>query len=235
MKNKMSFDDAVESFIQTGENFDIIYKQIYPRLSNFIYSYINTRDGIPEIISNTVMRVLTSRKKYNSEKSELVTWIYNIAKNECKTYLNKKKRDNLKTEIDENIFFNNNEFETSNDIIDREIKLQKVVKDVLNEIKVMNIENAYQIYYYKFFEKKSHKEIVNILNEKYINEYNQLKEKYNNEKDYYKKILYKNELNNYRTKYLKNETYIKHVLEKTKQQIRKKFKYKNMSEILNVL
>jgi RNA polymerase sigma factor (sigma-70 family) len=63
-------------------NFNQIYKGNYPMVYNFIFARVNYKSELAQELTNDVfLKVHDHLASFDSSKSKLTTWIFNIAKN----------------------------------------------------------------------------------------------------------------------------------------------------------
>lgn len=82
-KNK-SIQSIALDFIEKKNNqtFSDLINRLKPGLSSFVYKYIQDRDIINEVLSQTFISIWEKIDQYNS-KYNFSTWVYAIAKNEA--------------------------------------------------------------------------------------------------------------------------------------------------------
>lgn len=91
---KMSLENWVQEF-KTGNKdaFNKIYKETFSLVRFAIYTYVQDKDTIEDLIQDTYMKVNERIKAYNSRNFK--NWIYTIAKNTAIDYTRKKKETRI--------------------------------------------------------------------------------------------------------------------------------------------
>lgn len=69
--------------------FDVLYKETFSLVRFAIYTYVQNKDIVEDLIQETYMKVSNNIRSYNS--SSFSNWIYTIAKNVALDYVRKKK------------------------------------------------------------------------------------------------------------------------------------------------
>jgi RNA polymerase sigma-70 factor (ECF subfamily) len=132
-----------------------IYKKYHEQIYRFVYQRMDSQDDAADITSQVFLKALINLHKYEFRGFLFSSWLYRIALNEVNQHYrkNKNKRtvsineNDIKTIIDE-----------TGDSYDNE-KREKLLKALssLDEDKIVLIEM-------RFFEKRSFKEIAQVLN-----------------------------------------------------------------------
>lgn len=135
-------------------DFEPLYKKYFQRIANYLYHRVEDKETAFELTSQVFYKALENLPKYKSKGVPLSAWLFRIAANEINQWYRKSKSirvvsidrnglGNLKEEVDEN-----NQTEADDD-------LYKALQ-VLNEedLELVNM---------RFFEKRSFKEICDIL------------------------------------------------------------------------
>ncbi|PLV60297.1 RNA polymerase sigma factor [Thermotoga sp. KOL6] len=80
--------------------YEVLYREFAPKIGSIAKSYLNT-DDVDDVVQDVFMRIFKGIKKFRGD-SKLSTWIYRIAVNVCKDYLQKyKKRNEFLTDFQE--------------------------------------------------------------------------------------------------------------------------------------
>jgi len=82
-KKHKSLQTIALDFVEKRDNetFTILIDRMKPGLTSFVYKYIQDRDLINEVLSQTFISIWEKIDQYNS-KYNFSTWVYAIAKNE---------------------------------------------------------------------------------------------------------------------------------------------------------
>jgi len=83
-KQSNSIQTLALDFIERKNNstFEKLIERLKPGLTSFVYKYIQDRDIINEVLSQTFISIWEKIDQYNS-KYNFSTWVYAIAKNEA--------------------------------------------------------------------------------------------------------------------------------------------------------
>ena len=83
-KKSNSIQTIALDFVEKRDNdsFTILIDRLRPGLTSFVYRYIQDRDLINEVLSQTFISIWEKIDQYNS-KYNFSTWVYAIAKNEA--------------------------------------------------------------------------------------------------------------------------------------------------------
>jgi RNA polymerase sigma-70 factor (ECF subfamily) len=80
--------------------YEILYREFAPKIGSIAKSFLNT-DDVDDVVQDVFLRIFKGIKKFRGD-SKLSTWIYRIAVNVCKDYLQKyKKRNEFLTDFQE--------------------------------------------------------------------------------------------------------------------------------------
>jgi RNA polymerase sigma-70 factor, ECF subfamily len=69
------------SIIKTAPKFEDLYKLYYGAIYNFIFLKLHNVEVSEELTNDVFLKANASMHLYNSEKSQISTWLHNIAKN----------------------------------------------------------------------------------------------------------------------------------------------------------
>ena len=75
-------------------NLESVYNQYHVKVYNLAYRMTGNRDDASDITQETFEQALKSIHKFKGE-SQIYTWLYSIAKNNCLRHLKKKQRSNF--------------------------------------------------------------------------------------------------------------------------------------------
>jgi RNA polymerase sigma-70 factor (ECF subfamily) len=150
-----SEEDLINSAKKNSRYFAPIYKKYHEQIFRFIYQRLDSIDDASDITSQVFLKALLNLNKFEFKGFPFSSWLYKIALNEVNQYYRKTKKERTVNIDNEKIEIFINEIDEENN----EIKLQLLTKILaeLNEEKLLLIEM-------RFFEKRSFKEISEILN-----------------------------------------------------------------------
>lgn len=155
IKNVKSEKDLIDLAKKDSRYFAPIYKKYHEPIYRFIYQRMDSQEDASDITSQVFLKALINLPKYKSMGYPFSSWLYKIALNEVNQFYrtNSKNRtvnvqENQLKDVIEEVGENYNEE-----------KMQKLLKSLtkLKEYKLDLIEM-------RFFEKRSFKEIAQILN-----------------------------------------------------------------------
>jgi RNA polymerase sigma factor (sigma-70 family) len=81
-----------------------LYKKYYSPILNFIMQMIHNSNNAEELTNDTFMKAMQNMEKFNPEKSNISTWLHNIAKNLVIDFVRKDDSDkyiNVSSFVDE--------------------------------------------------------------------------------------------------------------------------------------
>jgi len=139
---------------QNGAQFQPLYNRYYEQILKFVYQRVTTRDDAYDITQQVFLQAMLSLKKYELRGFPFSSWLYRIAINE----LNKAFRKNEKQRginLDEEHLHSISSEVDGNNADERE----QIVVDALTTLE----EDDFQLVEMRFFEKRSFKEIGEIL------------------------------------------------------------------------
>ncbi len=132
-----------------------IYEKYHDSIFRFIYQRMNNENDASDLTSVVFLKALLNLKKYNHRGFPFSSWLYKIALNEVNQYYRKTKKQRVINIEDKDIVDIIEETHESYNK-EKEEKLLKVMA-ILPEEKLLLIEM-------RFFEKRSFKEIAEVLN-----------------------------------------------------------------------
>lgn len=138
------------------DDFEKIYNEYFPKIYNYIFYRLMSREDTEELVSEVFIKVATNLERFDSEKAQFKTWIYRIAQNTLiDFYRTRKPAASLD---DENV-----DWEPS---VDFEAQLESItspkrraIYQALTKLK----ERERMIIYYRFFEEYTNREIAKLL------------------------------------------------------------------------
>ena len=142
--------------ITNEAGFEQMYEAYYPKLYNYIFYQILSREDTEDIISSVFMKAARNNRSFDENKSSLSTWLYRIAKNTLIDFYRAKKMEysfdgeDLKIELR----------------VDFEEQLEQIAspvrKTVYAELAKLKSRDRL-IVYYKFFEGYNNREIARMM------------------------------------------------------------------------
>jgi len=151
--------DSEEKLIKAAQdnprNFEPLYKRYFQRIANYIYHRVEDKETAFELTSQVFYKALENLPKYKPMGVPFSAWLFRIAGNEINQLYRKNKvmrvlsidRDGLgelKNDIDEN----------------NQIEIDKQLYEALQTLN----EDDLELINMRFFEKRSFKEICEIMN-----------------------------------------------------------------------
>ena len=102
-KKSNSIQTLALEFIEKKDNssFETLINRLKPGLISFVYKYIQDRDLINEVLSQTFISIWEKIDQYNS-KYNFSTWVYAIAKNEALGQIRIKNKNLSHEKLTEN-------------------------------------------------------------------------------------------------------------------------------------
>lgn len=137
------------------KNFAPLYDKYYEQIFRYTYQRLNSKETAFDVTSQVFLKVMTKLKDYEHRGLPFTSWLYRIAKSELNNQFNKDKNSrtiNIKQEHIVDLFEELKEYN------DNEALRNQLMKG-LRELK----ENQLLIIEMRFFEKRSFKEIGEIL------------------------------------------------------------------------
>jgi len=104
MNNKdYSQDEYVQLMLkfQKGDpaSFEKLMVKLYPRVLNFIFRYLGTKESAEDITQDVFIKVYNNAHSY-SPKAKLTTWIFTIARNAALNEIRRTKREVFSIDAD---------------------------------------------------------------------------------------------------------------------------------------
>jgi len=138
----------------TEEGFEKMYEEYFPKMYNYVFYRILSREDTEDIVSDVFFKVAKHAESFEPQKASFGTWIMKIAKNTLTDYYRKKKPT---------VFLEDTELESiadSHDPIESVISEErKVIFQALTQLK----EKERLVIYYKFFEDYNNRQIAMLL------------------------------------------------------------------------
>lgn len=147
-----------------GKIFDAYYKPIF----NYIFHRVADYDISRDIAADTFLKAYLKIKTFSWSDVSILTWLYRIATNEINYYYRKNSRTKLSLDLigsQASILFEFDGYQTEKQLIEDEMKLNEDFARVQRSLKKLMVKYQ-EVLSLRFFEKKSLKEISEILDKK---------------------------------------------------------------------
>jgi len=141
--------------ITNEAGFEAMYREFFPKIYNYIFYRVLSREIAEDIVSAIFMKVARNAASFDAKKASIQTWLFRIAKNALTDYYRARKVNAGLDEVSEAAFAVS--FEEQLERISNEKR--KALYRVLSELP----ERERLIIYYKFFEGKNNRQIAMIL------------------------------------------------------------------------
>ena len=113
--------------------YELLYREFAPKIGSIAKSYLNT-DDVDDVVQDVFVRIFKGIKKFRGD-SKLSTWIYRIAVNVCKDYLQKyKRRNEFLTDFQES--------DSEDEIYIQPQARESVIEEVMRSITVEKVQKA---------------------------------------------------------------------------------------------
>ncbi len=150
---------------QNPEEFSVFFKLYYKQIFGYIFRRTGDFDDTADIASNTFLNAFRHINNFNYKGISIKAWLYRIATNEVNLHFRHRKKNNS---IFESM---NNEDETlfskyisqDKEELEKELKKHEQFNTVLNSLKTLPLHYQ-EVIALRYFEGKSMREIVEILN-----------------------------------------------------------------------
>jgi RNA polymerase sigma-70 factor (ECF subfamily) len=150
-----------ESF---GKIFDVYYKPIF----NYIFHRVADYDISRDIAADTFLKAYLKINAFAWKEVSILTWLYRIATNEINYFYRKKKAAKFSLDLlglQSRKLFEFDDYQTEKQLLENELKLNEDFARVQRSLKKLHIKYQ-EVLSLRFFEKKSLKEISEILDKK---------------------------------------------------------------------
>jgi len=154
-KKIKSEEDLINAAKKDSNYFAPIYQRYYEQLFLFIYQRMDSETDAEDLTSQVFLKALINLNKFEFRGFPFSSWLYKIALNEVNQYYRKTK--NKRTINLEEHHIKDIIIETSNQYDERKRDQLIKILSLLDENKLILIEM-------RFFEKRSFKEIAQVLN-----------------------------------------------------------------------
>jgi RNA polymerase sigma-70 factor (ECF subfamily) len=154
-KEKLSSEEQqVKAAQQNPEQFKLLYQQYYKSIFRFVYQRVDSKEEAADLTSQVFLKALFNIKKYEFKGLPFSSWLYRIALNELNMSFRHEKVQRAYNAEQEQLQEIITELK-DHDSIEREQQLIKAIGD-------LDADNA-QLIEMRYFEKRSFKEIADIL------------------------------------------------------------------------
>ncbi|MDB5013322.1 MAG: sigma-70 family polymerase sigma factor [Daejeonella sp.] len=140
-----------------NEAFNLILKKYQQKIYWHIRRLVINHDDADDLVQDVFIKVWKSLGTFRND-SQLYTWLYRIATNECLTFLNKyKQKKNLTVDLDDVIYDLSDSLQDASYFDGNQIqmKLQKALLTLPNKQRL--------VFNMKYFDDLKYEEISNIL------------------------------------------------------------------------
>lgn len=148
-------DKILEYNIRTEQGFEEMYHEYFPKIYNYIFYHILSKEDTEDLVSIVFGKVAKSKETFDVRKASFTTWIFSIARNALTDYYRKKKVETvIYDEADSAVMIT---FEKQLEQITSEKR--KIIFEELAKLK----EKERMIIYYKFFCNYNNRQIAMML------------------------------------------------------------------------
>ena len=147
-----------------GKIFDAYYKPIF----NYIFHRVADYDISRDIAADTFLKAYLKINAFNWKNVSILTWLYKIATNEINYYYRNNKVTKLSLDLlgsHAKVLFEFDDYQTEKQLLENEMKMNEDFARVQLSLKELNTKYQ-EVISLRFFEKKSLKEISEILDKK---------------------------------------------------------------------
>lgn len=137
-------------------NFEEIYAEYFPKIYNFIFYRLLSREDTEDLVSEVFFKVAKNLGRFDEGKAKLKTWIYRIAQNTLIDFYRSRKTE-ASLDAEETGYEPSVDFEEQLERI-ASPKRQALYRE-LQKLK----ERERLIVYYRFFEGYTNREIAKLL------------------------------------------------------------------------
>jgi RNA polymerase sigma-70 factor, ECF subfamily len=151
------------------EAFGILFEQHYPAIFGYILRRVGDWDAAKDITSEVFLKAFNSLWRYRWQGIAFSSWLYRIATNEAGLYFRKNRRrpESLDRLMEKSGFEPVDPREMEADKLEAERVLRRADEFLRIHAKIVELPTKYQdVVTLRYFERKSIKEIAEILNRK---------------------------------------------------------------------
>jgi len=150
----LSENDIVEAAKKDPKQFEALYKKYYEQIYRYVYQRMDDKEMAFDITSQVFLKAMTNLPKYQYKGVPFSSWLYRIAMSEVYQSFKDKKSTrtvNVDTSNVEDIIEEMEEDSTG--------EMREVLIEVIGELPEIEL----QIIEMRYFEKRSYREIGDIL------------------------------------------------------------------------
>lgn len=148
--------DEKRSF--TKNDFELIYKNYYKKVLEFVYKRVSSREIAEDLTSEIFEKILKSIEDFKWQGITISAWIFRIARNNIIDFYRKNSKRKTDSSLDDYSNIIESTLKNSEDMM---IESQEYV-NLYDSIREFDEEDQYLIYY-KFFEDLSNNEIAKVM------------------------------------------------------------------------
>lgn len=160
--------ELLEQIKENPEYFGKIFDAYYKPIFNYIFHRVADYDISRDIAADTFLKAYLNINSFTWKNVSIITWLYRIATNEINYYYRKNKVTHLPLDLlgsQANLLFEFDDYQTEKQLIENELKLNEDFARVQRSLKKLNTKYQ-EVLSLRFFEKKSLREISEILDKK---------------------------------------------------------------------
>lgn len=143
----------MDYIITTEQGFEAMYREYFPKIYNYIYYRVLSRETAEDIVSAIFMKVARNAHAFDAKKASLKTWVYRIAQNALTDYFRARKVNVALEDVHADPALSV-DFESQLDAVSDEKR--RALYRVLSQLP----ERERMIIYYKFFEDMNNRQIA---------------------------------------------------------------------------
>jgi len=148
--------DLVSDNQSFDQGFELLVKKYQERLYWQIRGILHIHEDADDVIQNTFIKIFKNIKGFKGE-SQLYTWLYTIARNECFNFLKKrKKKEGLSSEFDQEYL---DQALTADPYFDGD-KTQRLLIKAIEQLPVKQKE----VFRLRYFDEMPYKQMSELLN-----------------------------------------------------------------------
>jgi len=142
--------------IMQASGFEEMYEVYFPKIYNYIFYRILSKEDTEDIVSEIFMKVAKNAGSFDEKKASFQTWIFHIAKNTLTDFYRKQKKEISMDDENAHVEI----------AVDFDTQLDQVAspkrRALFRELMKLK-EKERLIVYYKFFEEYNNREIAKLL------------------------------------------------------------------------
>jgi len=146
----------MEYAITTEQGFERMYREYFPKIYNYIFYRILSREETEDLVSEIFIKVAKNAGTFDERKASLRTWIFRIAKNTLISYYRSRKPTLSLDDEDAGVVIPVDFEEQLRQISSEE---RQILYQELGKLK----ERERLIVYYRFFEGYNNRQIALLL------------------------------------------------------------------------